>query len=732
MMYGVRINAYNVTNTQIEFQCAWLFEVPIYRNILPIQKIVNRLILDINCFHSQCSSNKFCHSNGICKHYMNKPHLFYCYCYPSWYGNQCQYQISSSILSICSKESLLIYDSIEMKSICICPLSKIGPTCRVPHPIFNQINKNIKCYNKGTKIPWDIRSAGRTVHCLCPEGYGGQFCQIKEQQILLKLSPSLISNKNLLAFIYYFVQITNPKLPVLTTSKFAEEDEISYSLAILRTQLITMNFKSIPNISIQSLRSRFEYSYYNMRYLSLIKIYTNEMIEQIYYYDHHFINESVDNLNVLIGYERCLSIKELFNQSILESNPLKRLKYYHQPCLQKLIKCFYDEIYLCLCSNQYNISKCYFFSFNSNKCLINNCQNQGQCLQIDQKLNSLNSKCLCLKCYNGKLCQYSTSDYSLTLDIIISEDLNIQLGINILKQTFLIQLCFYLIILFNLISLIFNTLTFLLFSNKQMRKTASGVYILVLSLINQLNIILFLIQFLFLIEFETTLYLCKILEYFSRICPILSDWLASFVTLEGVYSISIGIKFNKEKSKKIGKQILLLLILIQLIINCHELIFRRLIDDILFYEKQRQWCVISFDHYSWVKNYNIILNILNITLPFLCHLIGAIYILIKQSLNKFKLNQQKRFGKIFYNEFVKHKHLLLSPLLLILLNIPRLIFLFIFRCFNSSLEWQKYILLIIYFCSFMPRLLTFFLFVLTSPLYKYQMKQFFQKFRRSN
>ncbi len=140
--------------------------------------------------------------------------------------------------------------------------------------------------------------------------------------------------------------------------------------------------------------------------------------------------------------------------------------------------------------------------------------------------------------------------------------------------------------------------------------------------------------------------------------------------------------------------------------------------------------MITFDNFNWLKTYNIIINILNIILPFLCHFICALYMLIKQSLLTLKLQERQRFLIILYNEFCKHKHLLISPIVLIVLNLPRLIFLFIFTCFNSLIEWQKYLLITIYFLSFMPRILTFFLFVLTSSFYKEQIKRILNKFRR--
>ncbi len=84
-----------------------------------------------------------------------------------------------------------------------------------------------------------------------------------------------------------------------------------------------------------------------------------------------------------------------------------------------------------------------------------------------------------------------------------------------------------------------------------------------------------LIQFLFLIQFQINLYLCRFLEYFAKLFPSISDWLATFITFEGAYSATVGVKFNKKKSKKFAKIIIFILIVIQSIVYLHEIFFRK-------------------------------------------------------------------------------------------------------------------------------------------------------------
>ncbi len=58
---------------------------------------------------------------------------------------------------------------------------------------------------------------------------------------------------------------------------------------------------------------------------------------------------------------------KLFNSTILAYEKLRRWKYYRLACLENLkLKCFYDEIYMCICDkNRY--SNCFEFNHNVQK-----------------------------------------------------------------------------------------------------------------------------------------------------------------------------------------------------------------------------------------------------------------------------------------------------------------------------------------------------------------------------
>ncbi|CAM4828683.1 unnamed protein product [Rotaria magnacalcarata] len=77
--------------------------------------------------------------------------------------------------------------------------------------------------------------------------------------------------------------------------------------------------------------------------------------------------------------------------------------------------------------------------------------------------------------------------------------------------------------------------------------------------------------------------------------------------------------------------------------------------------------------------------------------------------------------KQFKNKLKQHKHLFISPVILILLSLPRLIISFTLDCKKSSKHFWLY--LIGYFVSFMPSILIFVVFVLPSTIFKRSFKE---------
>ena len=101
------------------------------------------------------------------------------------------------------------------------------------------------------------------------------------------------------------------------------------------------------------------------------------------------------------------------------------------------------------------------------------------------------------------------------------------------------------------------------------------------------------------------------------------------------------------------------------------------------------------------------MNIFHFFIPFIINIISAIIIIIKTARltkQEFKLN--KLINKLLREQFQQHSHILIAPILLIILAIPRLIISFVSGCMKSIDD--AWLFLIGYFISFIPPYTYFF------------------------
>ncbi|CAF4198232.1 unnamed protein product, partial [Adineta steineri] len=122
--------------------------------------------------------------------------------------------------------------------------------------------------------------------------------------------------------------------------------------------------------------------------------------------------------------QRCLRINELFNLTLLRLPRIRRVKYYHLPCQTRLdLWCFFDEIYMCVCTSD-NHTNCIKFDHQlSYACKHNDfCDNGASCFQDDITCPS-GTICICTDCYFGTRCQFYAKGFGLTLDDILRYEL---------------------------------------------------------------------------------------------------------------------------------------------------------------------------------------------------------------------------------------------------------------------------------------------------------------------
>jgi hypothetical protein len=204
----------------------------------------------------------------------------------------------------------------------------------------------------------------------------------------------------------------------------------------------------------------------------------------------------------------------------------------------------------------------------------------------------------------------------------------------------------------------------------------------------------------------------------------MSDWFSACVAVERAVNVSQGINFNKSKSKQVARWIILIVILSISCTHIYDPLYRRLIDD---EDEQRTWCVTQYP--SSVQIFNWLLSIFHFSLPFSINCISAVVVIITATRTRSNVQQKKPFKEHLREQLQHHKHLLISPLILVALALPRLIISFLSGCMKSARDSWLY--MIGYFISFVPSMMTFVVFVLPSEVYRKEfsktMKQLWQR-----
>jgi hypothetical protein len=111
-----------------------------------------------------------------------------------------------------------------------------------------------------------------------------------------------------------------------------------------------------------------------------------------------------------------------------------------------------------------------------------------------------------------------------------------------------------------------------------------------------------------------------------------------------------------------------------------------------------------------------IFSIIHLVGPFLINLISTGLLIVYITAQKLTLHKDDSFMVVLHQQIAHYKHLIISPTVLVILTLPRLIISLASLCIDTS--WVHYVLLSGYFISFMPLTTTLLIFVWPSPIYK--------------
>ncbi|CAF0844325.1 unnamed protein product [Adineta steineri] len=665
--YSIYIDAYNKRN--LTYITSWIF--PVQFLFMPVNRMSALLTIPTYQDCRLLCSDKYLDS-------LRNVHTDSCQCHPDR---------ATSISTIkykcnCSPDSICV-DFINNRSICLCSLTKVGPRC-----YLNSICQMDTCKNKGICVPSDPRHSLANFTCVCPEGFSGKTCEDKDVQIDMSFSDVEPTGSLLIHFIKVI------KLEEMTEDQ--APTRITIFKKILFHQKIITFYMALP---------------FHLVFVQLENVYYLIVLQ-------HEYTPSIVISTQISSSQHCPHIREL-DKVIADYPILRRVKYYHAVCKKyPHLMCFHDnETFMCLCTQERH-ANCFHFDFTKNyNCEgYNDCQNEAQCFQ-DHPYCPTKTICKCRECFYGDKCQFTTKHSGLSLDSILGYHIHPHLSIN--QQSSPVKISIILALLVLIIGLISGILSNLTFQIKSTRVIGCGLYLYYSSITSILILIFLNIKLWFLILSQMNIitgrsflwFNCRSIEYLLRFLLAANDWLHACVTVERFLVIFLGVHFNKTTSKQYAKRTVWIILLSCAASIVHDPIHRRLIDDS---EEERTWCILRIT--PQVEIYDRFINIFHFLIPFSLNFILAIGIIFLTARQRSAVQHEVTFKQQLRKQLSQHKHLILSSILLVILAVPRLVISFLPNCMKSPKEYGLF--LAGYFVSFIPPILHFFIFVLTSEIYK--------------
>ncbi|CAF1324490.1 unnamed protein product [Adineta steineri] len=347
-------------------------------------------------------------------------------------------------------------------------------------------------------------------------------------------------------------------------------------------------------------------------------------------------------------------------------------------------------------------------------------------------------------CVIGDQCNFYIKGIGLTLDDILRDEL--QPNTLLKNQSFSIKCSAGLTIIMFIAGLINSVLSFTTFQSKDSQQVGCGMYLLASSITSLLAISTFIIKFWFVvlthINASTSLSIlragCASIEPILKLFLYLDGWLNACVAVERAVLIFKGVKFDKKKSKSIARRIILILPVCIVGTLTHELAFRRLFeyepvpdttDTSRTNEDTIKRYVSCITHYSpSIQDYNTAVLFFHLVGPFIVNLCSALFIIFGGARQRSMARTNQSLKEHVQEQFREHKQLIISPIVLLALSIPRLIISLLPGCVKTSENLWLY--LGPYFISFTPPMLIFLIFVFPSELYMKAFKQLFNRIRR--
>jgi hypothetical protein len=314
---------------------------------------------------------------------------------------------------------------------------------------------------------------------------------------------------------------------------------------------------------------------------------------------------------------------------------------------------------------------------------------------------------------------------SFTLDSLIVKD--IQKSYQVFSGVYI-----FITVLIFLFGFFNNSCSFLTFIRPKPRKVGAGNYLLIVSFVDQCALLLLFFKVIHIIfgsngtlfHYERlNLYSCKIISYLLSVITRITYWLTSFLTLERLglvfYPTSVTLK-----TPRLALALSIFTILTVAGMHVHELLHYTTIVDPSYTSADVTLCVTNYAK-SFVPTYNHANVLIHYFVPFLIQFISITVLIVKITLTRVRTSNTDRqtFSDLFKKQLKTHKEQYVTPTIIILSSLPQAILSFSYACSELKQPWQRYTLLTTYILSYLPQMLGFILYVLSSTTYSAEFRQ---------
>jgi hypothetical protein len=317
----------------------------------------------------------------------------------------------------------------------------------------------------------------------------------------------------------------------------------------------------------------------------------------------------------------------------------------------------------------------------------------------------------------------------LSLDDILRYE--VALNRTLLEHSPLVRVSAALTMVMFVAGIINSALAFLTFHNREARRVGSGMYLLASSITSTITMCMFTVKFWFFVLTQSNGNInryvrhggCLIIEPALKLGLYLDAWLNACVAIERAVAVFKGVNFDKRQSRRIARWIVVVLPVFILGSIMHEPLYRELFDD---RQMQSIWCITRYS--GTVQLYNTIILFFHFIGPSAANLFSALFIIFGTVRQRSMTQAGQTYTAQLRRQLREHKQLLISPIVLVLLSLPRLIISLLSACIDVSSHTWLY--LSGYFISFIPSVLIFAVFVMPSGLYKRQFRESLKRWQR--